>query len=139
MVLTKHGKMLYDGVVDLVIQNLDRLANEFIIPAFPPTLSNVEPAQRAQSDAQLLRSLTRVWEDHRGSMEKIGSILKYLVRSLLSSRSLYTMPTHAMPLRDTSDPPKQITNRYGEIYLGWQGNLITPCKCRLTACCAQPC
>ena len=28
--------------------------------------------------------------------------------------------------RDTSDPPKQITNRYGEIYLCWENNEITP-------------
>lgn len=79
MVLTKHGKMLYDGVVDLVNQNLDRLSSELIIPVFPSALS-AEPAQRAQDDAQLLRALTRVWEDHRGSMDKIGSILKYMVR-----------------------------------------------------------
>jgi cullin 3 len=79
MVLTKNGPMLYNGVVDLVVQNLDRLSAEFIIPVFPSSLDK-EPAERAHDNARLLKALTHVWEDHADSMEKIGSILKYMVR-----------------------------------------------------------
>ncbi|THH15832.1 hypothetical protein EW146_g4703 [Bondarzewia mesenterica] len=79
MVVNKQGEMLYNGVNELVAQNLDRLAAEIILPAFPTGLSG-DPVHESQEGEMLLKALTKVWEDHTGSMTKLGHILKYMDR-----------------------------------------------------------
>ncbi|VDB88409.1 unnamed protein product [Peniophora sp. CBMAI 1063] len=79
MVIMKNGKQLYEGTVDLVVENLDRLVKEILQPNFPTSLDQ-DPMQRAHDDARLLSALSEVWADHKGSMDKIGSILKYMDR-----------------------------------------------------------
>jgi cullin 3 len=71
--------MLYKGVTQLVTENLDRLANEQVIPAFPTGDKN-DVTQQSDERTQLLKALRGVWEDHQGNMSKLRDILKYLVR-----------------------------------------------------------
>ena len=78
MVTQKHGEMLYQGVSLLVVQNLDRLAQEVILPAFPTGVSD-DPIHESQEGERLLKALTNVFEDHSGSMVKLSQILKYMV------------------------------------------------------------
>ncbi|KAG6873948.1 hypothetical protein C0995_008987 [Termitomyces sp. Mi166 len=79
MVLHKKGKMLYEGVKELVAENLDQLADEKIIPVFP-TGSNDDSMHRSQESDVFLKALRRVWDDHTGNMVKLGQILKYMDR-----------------------------------------------------------
>ncbi|KAF8896373.1 Cullin, partial [Infundibulicybe gibba] len=79
MVLYKAGKMLYDGLLKLVSENLDKLANANIIPAFPAGGTG-DPMQRSQEEEMLLKALKYVWDDHTDSMIKLGQILKYMDR-----------------------------------------------------------
>lgn len=78
MVLHKNGEMLYKGVIALVAENLDKLANEEIIPAFP-TGSGNDPTQQSQAGELILKALRHVWDDHISNMVKLGQILKYMV------------------------------------------------------------
>ena len=71
--------MLYKGVNQLVMENLDRLAREDVIPAFP-TGSKEDVAEQSDERTILLKALRKVWEDHKGNMSKLSDILKYLVR-----------------------------------------------------------
>jgi hypothetical protein len=81
MVLYKHGEMLYNGVNRLVAEHLDRLAADEIIPAFPAG-GSMDPTNQSQEGELLLKALKNVWDDHTGSMTKLGQILKYMVRFL---------------------------------------------------------
>lgn len=78
MVLHRHGARLYDGVKQLIVDNLDRLSKEQVAPAFP-TGSAQDVGQRTQEGERLLRALTDVWEDHYSSLSKLRDILKYMV------------------------------------------------------------
>ncbi|KZS88122.1 Cullin-domain-containing protein [Sistotremastrum niveocremeum HHB9708] len=80
LVLHKHGEMLYKGVRDLIAKNLDRLAKEQIIPAFPSGAEG-DPTLRSQQGERLLKSFRRVWDDHIDSMSKLRDLLKYMDRS----------------------------------------------------------
>ncbi|KAG1747209.1 Cullin [Suillus paluster] len=79
MVLYKNGAVLYKGVCQLVAENIDRLAQSEIIPAFPSG-SSKDPVQQSQEGESLLRALRRVWDDHTGNMSKLRDILKYMDR-----------------------------------------------------------
>jgi len=77
MVLNRHGEMLYNGVKQLVVENLGTMANERIIPYFPSgtkdaTVQNTE-------DSLLLGTVKKVWEEHKNNMVRLGQILKYMV------------------------------------------------------------
>lgn len=78
MVLYKHGEKLYNGVNQLVAENLDKLAKDEVIPAFP-TGNSDDPIQKDQEGEMLLKALRRVWNDHTSNMIKLGQILKYMV------------------------------------------------------------
>lgn len=78
MVLYKSGSMLYKGVCQLVTENVERLAQEEIVPTFPSRGSS-DPIQQGQEAELLLRALRRVWDDHTGNMSKLRDILKYMV------------------------------------------------------------
>ncbi|KAI6119499.1 Cullin [Pisolithus croceorrhizus] len=79
MVMYKSGSMLYNGVRDLVAENVDRLAEEDIISSFPKGTSG-DPVQQGQENEMLLRALRRVWDDHTGNMSKLRDLLKYMDR-----------------------------------------------------------
>lgn len=78
MVLYKQGEMLYKGVTELVIENLNKLAQVHIIPTFPT--GTKDAAVRSSEDELLLKALRNVWDDHTRSMVRLGQILKYMVR-----------------------------------------------------------
>ena len=73
--------MLYNGVRDLVIENLNRLAQESILPAFPSGLEQ-DPMQQSQEGERLLKAVYKVWSDHADCMDKLSHILKYMVRPI---------------------------------------------------------
>lgn len=79
MVLYKQGEMLYKGVNLLVVENLEKLAREQVIPKFPTGTIN-DSAQQSLAGELLLRSLRDVWDDHVSNMTKLGQILKYMDR-----------------------------------------------------------
>ncbi|KAK2463401.1 hypothetical protein APHAL10511_004487 [Amanita phalloides] len=79
LVLYKHGEMLYNGLRGLVIENLDNLANEQIIPVFPST-SSQDLMQQSQEAELLCKAMSTVYDDHCSNMVKLGQILKYMDR-----------------------------------------------------------
>lgn len=79
MVLYKHGETLYNGVSQLLAEHLEGLARNEIIPAFPAADDGDHSTQTHASDA-LLKTATKIWEDHTGHVTKLGQILKYMVR-----------------------------------------------------------
>ncbi|KAF9237673.1 Cullin family-domain-containing protein [Melanogaster broomeanus] len=87
MVLYKSGSMLYNGVCQLVAENVDRLAEQDIIPAFPSGGNN-DPMQQGQEAELLLKALRRVWDDHTGNMSKLQDILKYMDRVYTKSNDV---------------------------------------------------
>ncbi|TDL25857.1 Cullin-domain-containing protein [Rickenella mellea] len=87
LVLHKHGDMLYKGVKSLVAENIDRLAENEVHPAFPERVSR-DPAHQSQEGERLLKALRKVWDDHTGSMSKLRDILKYMDRVYTPSASV---------------------------------------------------
>ena len=81
LVLHKQGDLLYKGVKQLVADNIDKLAQDEVQPAFPTTLTE-DPAQQTQEAERLLKAVRGVWDDHLGNMSKIRDILRYMVRHL---------------------------------------------------------
>lgn len=79
MVLYKHGETLYQGTKKLIADNLSKLANAYIIPAFPAHVDD-DPVQKAQSGELLLKAMKKVWDDHTSSLSKLRDVLKYMVR-----------------------------------------------------------
>ena len=79
MVLYKNGDKLYRGTKQLIVENLDKLAKEYIIPAFPTNVSE-DPVQKSQEGEMLLKALKNVWDDHTSSLSKLRDVLKYMVR-----------------------------------------------------------
>ena len=80
LVVSKQGHLLYNGVSDLVVENLNRIADEVILPAFPSGLEQ-DPMQQSQEGERLLKAVHKVWSDHTDCMDKLSHILKYMVRS----------------------------------------------------------
>ncbi|WWC64830.1 uncharacterized protein I303_107444 [Kwoniella dejecticola CBS 10117] len=87
MVLHKHGDQLYNGVKALIVEYLDKLAEEKIIPTFPRSGGTrgagklgggAEAIERALEGDRFLKAIKSAWEDHTGSMRKIRDILKYM-------------------------------------------------------------
>ncbi|KAI0719294.1 Cullin-domain-containing protein [Cerioporus squamosus] len=79
MVLYKNGDRLYKGTRQLIAENLDKLAKEYIIPAFPTNVSD-DPMQKSQECEMLLKALRKVWDDHVSSLTKLRDVLKYMDR-----------------------------------------------------------
>ncbi len=77
MVLHKHGDTLYNGVRALVIENLETLARDEIVPAFPTGMK--DPSMQSDEEELLLKALRKVWDDHKSNMVRLGHILKYMV------------------------------------------------------------
>ncbi|KAG9051559.1 Cullin-3 [Tulasnella sp. UAMH 9824] len=66
MCLQKQGSQLYEGVSGLIVENLDKLAKEQIVPAFPTSISvrGIDHVQQAQEGERLLKAVREVWDDH---------------------------------------------------------------------------
>ncbi|KAI0749766.1 Cullin-domain-containing protein [Daedaleopsis nitida] len=79
MVLYKHGDKLYRGSTQLIAENLEKLAKEYIIPAYPAGVSD-DPVQKSQEGEMLLKALKKVWDDHTSSTSKLRDVLKYMDR-----------------------------------------------------------
>ncbi|KAH9928310.1 Cullin-domain-containing protein [Fomitopsis serialis] len=87
MVLYKHGETLYQGTKKLIADNLDRLANEYIIPAFPAHVDD-DPVEMAQAGELLLKAVKKVWDDHTSSLSKLRDVLKYMDRVYTKSKQV---------------------------------------------------
>jgi len=79
--------MLYSGLTSLVIENLDHLADEQIIPNFPNSGSQ-DLMQESQEAELLCKAVANVHEDHCGNMVKLGQILKYMDRVYTTSAAV---------------------------------------------------
>ncbi|KAF8638268.1 hypothetical protein AX17_002290 [Amanita inopinata Kibby_2008] len=84
MVLYRHGDTLYNGLKNLVIENLSNLANEQIIPMFPSG-GTYDSMQQSQEAELLCKAVASVHEDHCSNMVKLGQILKYMDRVYTAS------------------------------------------------------
>ena len=84
MVLNKQGRQLYDGVKELVSENIDRLADTQVKPAIPTSSvsGDMDPAQKSQEVDRFLKAIRSSWDTHISCMSKLRDILKYMVRSL---------------------------------------------------------
>lgn len=93
MCLQKQGGQLYDGVSGLVVENLNKLAKEQIVPAFPTSISvgGIDYVQQAQEGERLLKAVRAVWDDHISSMSKLRDLLKYMDRT-------HVPPARALPI-----------------------------------------
>ncbi|KAG8906798.1 Cullin-3 [Tulasnella sp. 403] len=84
MCLRRQGDQLYNGVCALVTENLDKLAKDIIIPAFPTgSTTGGDNIQKAQEGERLLKAIRHVWDDHIGSMNKLRDLLKYMDRTYI--------------------------------------------------------
>ncbi|KAI9061290.1 Cullin-domain-containing protein [Trametes sanguinea] len=84
MVLYKNGDKLYKGATQLIAENLEKLAKEYIIPAFPAAVTD-DPMQKSQEGEMLLKALKKVWDDHTSSLSKLRDVLKYMDRVYTAS------------------------------------------------------
>ncbi|KAF7374903.1 CULLIN-2 domain-containing protein [Mycena sanguinolenta] len=78
MVLHKKGEMLYNGVIALVAENLEHLANTQVVPTFPSGSS--DETVQSQEAEMLLKALRNIWDHHVSNMIRLGQILKYMDR-----------------------------------------------------------
>jgi cullin 3 len=78
LVLHRQGEILYDGVKTLVAENVDRLVEREVKPAFPTGVTS-DAASRSQEMESLLKAVKVVWDEHTGNMSKLRDILKYVV------------------------------------------------------------
>ncbi|KZT56924.1 Cullin-domain-containing protein [Calocera cornea HHB12733] len=79
MVLFKQGDMLYNGVTQLVVENLNSMAKEQIVPVFPSEAEQ-DNLQKAQEGERLLKAVRKVWDDHKSNMSKLRDLLGYMDR-----------------------------------------------------------
>lgn len=84
MVLYKHGEPLYKGACQLIADNLEKLAQQAIVPSFPSG-AGTDPVQRSQESEVLLKAVRQVWEDHTSSLSRLRDVLKYMVRTFTES------------------------------------------------------
>ncbi len=99
LVVNEHGQILYNGIRDLVVENLNRLAEETILPVFPSGLEQ-DPMQLSQEGERLLKAVHKVWSDHTDCMDKLSHILKHMVRPatriLATNLRMYVLRTACM-------------------------------------------
>lgn len=78
LVLHKQGDLLYNGVNKLVAEDVDRLADNDVKPAFPAFVG-ADMAHKNQEVERFLKAFKRVWDVHVRNMSKLRDILKYMV------------------------------------------------------------
>ncbi len=85
----EDGEQLYKGVKELIVEHLNELADEVIVPTFPRSSGThgagrlgggAEAVERALEGDRFLKAVKGVWEDHTGSMRKLKDILAYMAR-----------------------------------------------------------
>ncbi|KAI0689999.1 Cullin-domain-containing protein [Cytidiella melzeri] len=79
MVLYKHGETLYKGTLQLIAENLDKLAKQDIMPCFP-NATGEDTVQKSQEAEMLLKAVKKVWDDHTSSLSRLRDVLKYMDR-----------------------------------------------------------
>jgi cullin 3 len=80
LVVNGQAQMLYNGVSDLFVENLNRLTKGIV---FPTSRLVSNPVQRGHEDEVLLGTVYNIWNDHRDCVDKVGLILKYMVRPII--------------------------------------------------------
>ncbi|CAE6425673.1 unnamed protein product [Rhizoctonia solani] len=89
LVIAKQGKMLYDGLVDLISENLDIFAKEKLVPVFPRTeLDGRDSMEMCQAGELFVKAFREVWDDHESSMSKISDLVKYMDRVYTQSANV---------------------------------------------------
>lgn len=83
LVLYKSGQLLYEGTCKLVVENLEKLTNQDLIPTFPSG-SNDDSIQRSQEGETFLKALRKLWDDHTAGLHKLKDVLNYMVRRLIT-------------------------------------------------------
>lgn len=78
---------MYDGVATLIVENLEKLTNELIIPAFA-TGNHADPITRGQEGELLMKAVRKAWDKHNSSTRKLSDILKYMVGKFNPKRAL---------------------------------------------------
>ena len=78
LVLGKQSEKLYEGVKVLIVENLQNMVKEKLIPAFPTGVRS-DMISRAKEGEELLKAFRCVWDDHESGLCKLRDILKYLV------------------------------------------------------------
>ena len=78
LVIYKKGSLLYNGVKELIGEELENLATTMVIPAFPSTSD--DSMRRRTEEELLLRALREAWDYHATGMRLLGEVLKYMVR-----------------------------------------------------------
>ena len=108
LVLHKQGKQLYDGVKELILENINKLAETQVKPAFPSSVDG-DPAQKSQEVERFLKAVRHSWDDHISSMSKLRDILKYMVCTISSQ----LLPDDIAICRTVSTVPVQDYLSYG--------------------------
>ncbi|KAL5634878.1 hypothetical protein ACGC1H_002788 [Rhizoctonia solani] len=89
LVIAKQGKMLYDGLVGLISENLDIFAKEKLVPVFPRTeLDGRDSMEMCQAGELFVKAFREVWDDHESSMSKISDLVKYMDRVYTQSANV---------------------------------------------------
>jgi len=78
LVLGKQSEKLYEGVKVLIVENLQKMVKDKLIPAFPTGVRS-DMISRAKEGEELLKAFRCVWDDHESGLCKLRDILKYLV------------------------------------------------------------
>ena len=90
---TSSRPMLYNGVINLVIENLDRLTKEIIFPNLPSG-PELDPMKRRCEDEKVLEAVYNAWSDHTDSMKRVIQVVDPLVchsiRALLHTLNVYS-------------------------------------------------
>lgn len=113
------GDQLYSGVQTLIVQHLDRLAEEKIVPTFPRSGGTrgagklgggAEAIERATEGDRFLKAVKGVWEDHTGSMRKLKDVLKYMASGVLPSPTRNADNRHRTKFTPRRQTYRQSTN-----------------------------
>ncbi|KAG8734161.1 Cullin-3, partial [Ceratobasidium sp. 423] len=89
LVISKQGKMLYDGLVGLISENLDIFAKEKLVPVFPRSeLDGRDSMEMCQAGELFVKVFREVWDDHESSMSKISDLVKYMDRVYTQSANV---------------------------------------------------
>ncbi|CUA73402.1 Cullin-3 [Rhizoctonia solani] len=89
LVIAKQGKMLYEGLVGLISENLDIFAKEKLVPVFPRTeLDGRDSMEMCQAGELFVKVFREVWDDHESSMSKISDLVKYMDRVYTQSANV---------------------------------------------------
>jgi cullin 3 len=72
--------MLYEGLVGLITENLNKFAKEKLVPKFPRAeLDGRDSMEMCQAGEAFTKAFREVWDDHESSMSKISDLVKYMV------------------------------------------------------------